>query len=245
MADKPPSRDDAVTVRSPQAASLLRPLVHEVGNLLAAIRLSAHLLDGDEEQQTRTAREVESLAAQAGALLAQIRPLMEGVVAESRVRVTTESLLASVARAVEGEASDAVRLRIARGRGLPDVRIDPEALHHLLVTLVLGAIREQPGGGRVRVDAEARGRRVVLVLADEAPALDLRDARPEAARGRELALRLGSALLKACGGRIRVGRGRRGGNRIEVWLPALGSAAATRSRRAAPQTVRRGGPRRA
>ncbi|MDX1648910.1 MAG: hypothetical protein R3263_03565 [Myxococcota bacterium] len=217
----------------PSPATLLRPLCHEIGNLLAAIRLSGHLLrdGGTRDERVRTAREVEQLAAQAGALLAQIRPLFEGV-AESRIRVTTESLLAAASRAVEEGVPEGVRLRIGTGRDLPDVRVDSEALHNLLVTLLLGALEAVPSGGRVRLEAgtATEGRRVVLTLQDDAAPLELDGRRAEMGRGRELTVRLAAAVIKASGGRVRVASGARRGNRIELWLPVAGRAAGASSR---------------
>lgn len=53
---------------SARAFELVRPLCHEVGNLLAAIRLSGHVLGTDlaPGDRTGTAHDVENLAAQAG-----------------------------------------------------------------------------------------------------------------------------------------------------------------------------------
>lgn len=219
MATKTPT-PSAATVRSVDPARLVRPLCHEVGNLLAGIRLSAHLLrEGlDGEEGGRTARGVELLAAQAGGLLAQIRPLVASD-PESRVRVTTASLLASVRRAVEGELPEDVRLRVGAGRGLPDVRVDTEALHHLLVTLLLGAAEARPAG-RLRLEAAAQGRRVVLSVSDDGPPVVLREAAPESARGRALAVRVAAAVVKASGGSVRLACGARRGNRVELHLPA-------------------------
>jgi C4-dicarboxylate-specific signal transduction histidine kinase len=231
MAPKTPTRS-AATVRSVDPARLVRPLCHEVGNLLAGIRLSAHLLrEGmDDEEGGRTARGVEFLAAQAGGLLAQIRPLVASD-PESRVRVTSASLLASVRRAVEGEMPEGVRLRVGAGRGLPDVRVDTEALHHLLVTLLLGAAETAPAA-RLRLEAAARGRRVVLSVSDDGPPITLREAAPEAARGRALAVRVAAAVVKASGGSVRLACGARRGNRVELHLPA--AAASRRSRPRSP-----------
>lgn len=227
---------DAVTIRTPEPTELVRPLCHEVGNLLAAIRLSGHLLRGPEgaAQRERSARELESLAAQAGALLAQMRPLFEPG-SESRVRVTTGSLLASAGRAVEEEVPEGVTFRVATRRNLPDVRVDTEALHHLLVTLLLGAFETAGRGDRVRIDAEPSGRRVVVRIRDDGPPLHHEPARPEMLRGRELGVRLAAAVVKASGGRVRTASGVRRGNRIELWLPAVAAAA----RRASGRSTRR------
>lgn len=232
MQGEDPSPRPFRPVRSAPADSLVRPLCHEIGNLLAAIRLSAHLLEGEQHpsaaEPERTCREIQSLAAQAGALLAQMRPLLEGS-RDARTRVTTASLLASVARAVEGEVPRGVRLQVARGRGLPDVRIDTEALHDLLVALLRDACEASPERGHVRLEAEARDDRVVLRLRDRAPAFELPGERPDLLRGRALLLQLAACVLKASQGRLRVSTSAREGNCVEFELPAARPQVAPRT----------------
>jgi signal transduction histidine kinase len=200
---------------------LIAALCHDIGNLLAAVRLSAHLLshDVDEAERLSVARDVEDLAALAGALLAQVRPLLAGDTLSS-VRVSPAEVLTALHRALKERRAGGAELSIARGRGLPDVRIDPDAVYHLLLTLVHGALEAAGPGGRVRVSAKHQGRRVILSVADDGRQVDLEGIRHGARpRGRELAIRVADAVLRGMGGRA-TAELRRRGTRIDLFLPA-------------------------
>jgi len=200
---------------------LVRALCHDVGNLLAAVRLSAHLLATEisEAERSSLTRDLEDLAAVAGALLAHIRPLLSGATL-ARVQVSTAEVLLALTRAREQRKPGRAVLSIARGRGLPDVRVDPEALHHLLLTLLHGSLEAAGPGGRVRVSAKQEGRRVILSVIDDGSPLDLDQARSGLMPGgRELAIRVAEAVLRLMGGRA-TAEPRRRGTRIDLFLPA-------------------------
>ena len=200
---------------------LVRALCHDVGNLLAAVRLSAHLLatESAEEERSSLTRDIEDLAAVAGALLAHIRPLLSGATL-ARVPVSPAEVLLALTRALEDRKPGGAALSIARGRGLPDVRVDPEALHHLLLTLVHGSLEAAGPGGRVRVSAKQEGRRVIVSVTDDGSPLELDQARSGLMPGgRELAIRVAEAVLRLMGGRA-TAELRRRGTRIDLFLPA-------------------------
>jgi signal transduction histidine kinase len=200
---------------------LVRALCHDVGNLLAAVRLSAHLLANDiaETDRLSVSRDVEELAALAGALLAQVRPLLAGATL-ARVRVSPAEVLTALNRALNDRRIGGATLSIARGRNLPDVRVDPDALYHLLLTLVHGSLEAAAPDGRVRVSAKHQGRRVILSVSDDGRQVDLDELRRGSTpRGRELAIRVADAVLRLMGGRAAAELQRRG-TRIDLFLPA-------------------------
>ena len=200
---------------------LVRALCHDVGNLLAAVRLSAHLLSNDiaEADRLSVSRDIEELAALAGALLAQVRPLLAGATL-SRVRVSPAEVLTALTRALEDRRRGGATLSIARGRNLPDVRVDPDALYHLLLTLVHGSLEAAAPKGRVRVSAKHQGRRVILSVIDDGRQVDLDEIRSGSTpRGRELAIRVADTVLRLMGGRA-AAELRRRGTRIDLFLPA-------------------------
>ena len=200
---------------------LVRALCHDVGNLLAAVRLSAHLLANDiaETERLSVSRDVEDLAARAGALLAQVRPLLAGATL-ARVRVSPAEVLMALTRALKDRRTGGATLSIARGRNLPDVRVDPDALYHLLLTLVHGSLDAAAPNGRVRVSAKHQGRRVILSVSDDGRQVDLDELRRGSTpRGRELAIRVADAVLRLMGGRAAAELQRRG-TRIDLFLPA-------------------------
>lgn len=220
------SRTKILTLpRTHDREDLLGSLVHEVGNLLAGIRLSAHLLRGDLPARERAsmAEEAERLSVLAGSLVAASRPLL-GELPGQRVRVSPGALLAGAARSIEELLLPGSKLRVARASGLPHLRTDPEAIHHLLILLAAGAASEAaPAPIRLRLLAAAEGRRVVLSVVDDGPRLT-RSAHPErpARRGRELWLSVADAIVRLGGGKVRVLLQPRG-TRVDLLLPASAS----------------------
>jgi hypothetical protein len=226
-------------------------MAHEVGNLLAAIRLSAHLLPHAEpRERARGAREIEQLAAQAGEILAQLRPLVAGA-RGGGAAVAPSEVLEGVRRAFS-DAPGAERLAVAPApRGLPDVRVDPDALLHALLTLVRGAVEASAERGPVTLRARRQGRGVAFEIADSGPPLapSPRGALP---RGRALAIRLADAALRPDGGTVAATRGR-GGVRVRVFVAAASrprgrlarsQAASRRSRSRLRKRTEAGGSRR-
>lgn len=200
---------------------LVAALCHDVGNLLAAVRLSAHLLSVDNAETDRisTSGDIEDLAVLAGALLAHVRPLLAGATI-ARVPVSPAEVLMALTRALKDRDLGGAALSIARGRNLPDVRVDPDALYHLLLTLVHGSLAAAPDG-RVRVSAKHIGRRVILSVSDDGRQVDLDEIRGGSTpSGRELAIRVADAVLRLMGGRASAELQRRG-TRIDLFLPAM------------------------
>lgn len=219
-----PSRDEGSRSRH---VRLVRAIVHEAGNLLAAVRLSGHFLGRELAPGERIgmSRDIELLAGQAGALLAQIRPLL--TTSTERVRVPTAALLEGIGGVVDGGVAEG-RLKIARGRGLPDVRVDADAVHQLLVLLVSAALAESPPEGRVQVKARAEGRRVILSVTDDGTRLEMPPRKVAASRGRELTLAVADVVLRGNGGRIVLAERRRG-NQVELALPAVAAKASSKA----------------
>jgi signal transduction histidine kinase len=218
-----------MAARRDSRSALQVAVAHEVGNLLAAIRLSAYLLPAAEaRERARGARQIEQLAAQAGELLAQVRPLL----ADSRAgaAVAPAEVLEGVRRAL-ADAPGNERLEVkAAPRGLPDVRVDPDALHHALLTLARGALEAASDGGRVVLRAGRSGRRIAFEIADTGRPFEPPPARA-LPRGRALAVRLADAALRPEGGAAELRAGR-GGTRVRVLAAAAARARGARKRRA-------------
>jgi signal transduction histidine kinase len=198
-------------------------LCHEVGNLLAATRLSAHLLGrGPSSSETvSVCGDIEELTAQAGALLAHVRPLLSEPELESP-RVAPAAVLESVARSLGERAWEAVRVEVLRPGSLPDVEFDPDAIHHLLVTLVRAACESARPNGHVRVSAAPVRGGVVFSVEDDGRIPLEEDTGPGMPqRGRALTLAVARAILAASGGHLEVAHSARR-TRIEVRVPSVG-----------------------
>jgi C4-dicarboxylate-specific signal transduction histidine kinase len=193
---------------------------HELANRLAMVRLTAHV-EGRERRGPAGAplREIEAVAAQCGVLLASTRALV-GRRASPRSRVSPATILDGLASVLGDRPPDRVSVRVRRPRGVPDVRVDAELLHHLLLFIAFGALEAVRPRGKVELFARKVGREVVLILEDDAEPIDLELGEGEAPRaGRALGLRLASVLLARSGGRVSVAPRKRG-NRVEVRLRA-------------------------
>jgi C4-dicarboxylate-specific signal transduction histidine kinase len=203
--------------RDPRVA-LVTAVAHEVGNLLAAVRLSAHLLPHAPEarERARGARQIEQLAAQAGEMLAQLRPLL----ASRRGRpgaIAAGELLEGVRRALaDGPGAERLEVKPAP-RGLPDLRADADALLHVLLTLARGALEAAPAD-KVTLRVRRSGRSVAFDLEDSGRPIEVT---PRAAvpGGRALALRLAHAALRPDGGSVEARR-RRSTTRVRVTVRA-------------------------
>jgi signal transduction histidine kinase len=196
-------------------------LCHEVGNLLAAARLSAYLVgrETERDQIQASAEDIETIATQAGAVLAHIRPLLvEGEAA--RMHVDPAEFLRAVEHSLAQQTPRAPSIELTASDDLPDVLVDADALHHLLVTLVLSAWEAAPGGGGVRLSAAAGEAGVVFALEDGGKAYEAEKVDPQVGpRGRALVLEVAATLVERWSGRVAV-IPREVGTRVEILLPA-------------------------
>jgi len=205
----------------------VRSLVHEVGNLLAAVRMSGHFLGGDLPAADREhmGREVEMLAALAGACIGQIRTLL-GENVDRRSRLALAPILENAARTVEEVLPDASCIGVRVHKRLPDVRVDADAFHHLLVLLLIGSATARASPGvKVRVTTAREGHRVIVRVSDNGPPLhEVPTAARPGRRGRELWLSIADAVLRVDGGAVRI-TPRRRGTLVELLLSAARSPA--------------------
>lgn len=206
-------------------SDLVLGLCHEVGNLLAATRLGAHLVANDlaTRDVRETAVQIEAEAARAGAFLGLVRPLL-ATAPLPRLQLATAEVMGALERSLGAAARGPRQLRIRRPGRVPDVRVDPDALHHALVALVLAATDVTPIGRHVDVSAQPQGRRVSIRIEDAGgvpepgppPGVSPR-------RGRPLVLAAVAAVVEGQGGRVRLELLPRGA-RVEVSLPAYAAS---------------------
>ncbi len=202
---------------------LVLGLCHEVENVLAGIRLGAHLVanglyEGDIAAASATA---EMAVARAGAWVGLLRPLLVAAPPQ-RVRVAADEMLRALDRSVGASAGGPRKVVIHVPRMAPDLLVDPDSLHHALIALVLAATEVTPLGGTVRVSARRDEARVVFSVEDEGLPLDPQTGGPRAAlRGRWLLLALVGAAMRRQGGRLAWEKRPRGrGTRVRISLRA-------------------------
>jgi hypothetical protein len=185
---------------------LLFALCHEVGNLLAAIRLHGRF--ADEESRAR----ISELTDRAGSLVALVRPLVSNPPRRVPVLDPLE-LLETLQRGLDDAGGARVRVELKSAVDLPGVAIDGETLRHLLMADLLAALEDLPGGERVRVAAELVPEGVAFVL--EVPGQAVTDAPARKLAGRALTHALAAEILGKRGGGVTVG-----GPRVCFRVPA-------------------------
>ena len=203
---------------------LLFALCHEMGNLVGAIRLQAHLLDEEMAPKDLAIASVEldDLSARVSALLAHIRPL----VSEQHRRaddVNVSDLFAGLVHSLEDVGSHGVALSTDPGEPGLSVHVDRDVVHHLLVSFAYVAVEAVRPSGSLRLSAESDGKCVALVLEDDGRIdEDPAEWADQSLRGRPLLCAIADDVLGKRGGRIDA---RRDGDwtRIALWLPSAAS----------------------
>jgi len=192
-------------------------LGHEIGNLLAATRLHAHLIDAEmtEAELSEISATIGELSSRMGSLLAQIRPLVSPVSGDAP-HVDLVGVLDGVRCGVEESCDARIAVDLESAAGLPMAAIDPEPLHHILLTSVYQALDESAPTGRVAVSAVAQAESIVFRVDGEAECEADADS---ALRGRTLLHAVANAILRPRRGQIAV-HSLGSGNRVELTVPA-------------------------
>jgi len=223
----------AVAALSEGGRELVFALCHEIGNVIAAIRLEAHLLDPEEGPVSvaRASNAIEDLSARSGALLTQLRALLDASPATALVGVDPSALLAQLREDLLGVGLPRVRARVAPCEPLPRMVGDPERIQSLLLLLALGALDAAADGSELHVAGEAHGApadgaaraQIRIELAWDAPSGEaLEDWRAAPRRGLPLVLQVAESLLEPLGGSVAYERaGRR--DRLSLVLPTAPS----------------------
>jgi nitrogen-specific signal transduction histidine kinase len=196
---------------------LVLALGHEIGNLLAATRLHAHLIDADATATELSAisETIGELSSRMGSLLAQIRPLVSPV-PETAPNVDPLEVLDGVRRGIEESCDARVAIDLESAAGLRMATIDPEPLYHILLTSVYQALEESEPAGKVVVSAFAQAESIVFAVDGEAA---FENETGSALKGRALLHAVADAILRPRRGGIAI-RSLGSGHRVELTVPA-------------------------
>ena len=197
-------------------------LCHELGNLMGALRLHAHLLDDEmgPKDLARTSVDLDDLSARSAALLSLVRPLLSpdaGTFEEvpaARLVQTLEGLMA-------GHGSRGVALKFISDPALPSGRVDVGAIQRLIQSFLYLALESVSRTGTVVMRAESRDSYVALVIEDDGPAgEDPEGYHEQMRRGRPLLCLVAESILGKQGGSFRA---ERAGDRtcFTLTLPAV------------------------
>ncbi|MEM1057393.1 MAG: HAMP domain-containing sensor histidine kinase [Bacteroidota bacterium] len=182
------ARDEALDVertrrRHAEREILLHCIVHDLGNPLAGLRGSLHLLDGDSLSEDD--RELVEIARrQADRMRMLIRDVLGVFRQEVDAMMPAAPVPADAAEALRQSAGilgprarlAGVAVEVTAPETL-SVVAEERRLERVVTNLLENAIRHSPEGGTVRLGARAEGREVVLTVEDEGPGV------PSEARG--------------------------------------------------------------
>lgn len=196
-------------------------LCHEVGNLVGATRLNAHLIDVESSgiELATASVEIDDSSARICSLLALVRPVL--TVAAEGDGVSAGTLVRGVAEALEEYGGRGVVIEVEAEEALPRIPGRLEPLHHLVTSFGYYAVEEARPKGRVWVRAAHSDGRVVFRIEDNGSEREgLGEVGAGAPTGRTLVYEVAKIVLGTLGGGVDVGRA---GDVtwIELSLPVL------------------------
>lgn len=214
---------EAFSNQANDPSQLLFAVCHEISNLVAAIRLQAHLLDEDLDARglAVASLDIDDLTARTASLLAMVRPMMSPA-PESIPSVSAGVIAQGIERALSEYGGRGFEITFNIEPDLPDVTAEPELFHYLMLCHAYGAMEamEELGErGQIRIEVTSREKEVVFAIEDEAP----KDAEhlswwKASLRGRALESAVTHYILDKRGARFEVRRV--GGlNRTELAAP--------------------------
>jgi hypothetical protein len=200
-----------------EPADLVLALGHEIGNLLAATRLHAHLIDGEasDAELADISATIGRLSSRMGSLLAQIRPLISPVL-EAAANVDPVEVLDGVRSGIDESCDVRVEVDLDSAAGLPAAVIDPEPIHHILLTSIYQALEESEPAGKIVVSALARDESIVFAVDGTS---EYEGDEGSAFKGRALLNAVAEAILRPRDGQISI-QSLASGNRLELTVPA-------------------------
>ncbi len=211
---------DAFGKSAGDSANLVFAMCHEISNLVAAVRLQAHLLD--EELDARglavASLEIDDLSARSAALLALVRPVLSEPPAEIS-SIGAAVIAVGFERALDEYGGRVFDIAFDIPDELPEVRAEPEVFHYILLCQAYGAMEAMGKDGSLRIEVSTSEKEVVFAIEDkareDAQHLEWWNA---ALRGRALECALANHILAKRGARFEV---RRQGecNRTEIAAP--------------------------
>lgn len=180
------------------ADELVFAVCHELGNLLAGVRLEAGLLEPVAEEVAKASRRIENASARAGSLLALVRPLLAP---ETLTQMAADPLeiMDGLWSGLDAASEDRVQIELKSAANLPRVRLVPEVIHHLMLSAIFCGLEVGGEGSRVRVRASTDADGIAFAVHDE-----VREPEVEALVlcGRSLVFAVADRLLQHLAGRF-------------------------------------------
>ncbi len=197
---------------------LVFALCHEIGNLLAASKLATYLLTPgtSDEDLSHATGTISRVASRSGSLLAQIRPLLDPSMSPAE-NLETMLVLDRLHRGLDDECVKRVSLDLKSAALLPDVRVNPESIHHILLTEIYSALAAEEPDGRVAISTREHAGAIAFQVDHDTSDRVCQGSGMLA--GHPLARACAAAVLAAHGGGVEVAE-RDGSTRVSFIVPA-------------------------
>ncbi|HET8723027.1 MAG TPA: ATP-binding protein [Anaeromyxobacteraceae bacterium] len=227
----------AIQEQARRREALLHVVSHDLRTPLAALAGQAQILRKRAGADPWVVERAEAILRASSRMTRMVEDLLDGALQESgKLRLDLEpvdlhAFLGETLARLAG-VLDVQRIDVALPGGQRLVVVaDAARLERILVNLLSNALKYSPEGTRVRVEAEARGGRVVVSVADQGPGIpesDLprlferffRGAGEGRAKGAGLGLYGARLLVEAHGGTLRAENAPEGGAIFRVELRA-------------------------
>jgi PAS domain S-box-containing protein len=226
-------------------------IAHDLNNVLTPIMLAAECLKENPADPTAPdlVATIGESARRGADMVRQVLSFARGLEGR-RIQLQARNLLAEVENIARDTFPKNIQIDMVIAPGLWALTGDPTQLHQVLINLSVNARDAMPDGGRLTlsavnlaIDADNRpkdfevpeGPYVVITVADNGTGMppevldrmfDPFFTTKDVGKGTGLGLSTSAAIVKSHGGRIRCTSRVGVGARFEVFLPALGTAAA-------------------
>ncbi len=203
-------------------AELVFSLCHELGNMMGALRLHAHLLDDEMGPRgiARTSVDLDDLSARSAALLSLVRPLLTPDPRSAEI-MPVAGLVGNLEGLMAGHGARGTALTFEVEKDIPSIRVDVGMIQRLIQSFLYLALESASRTGSILLRAESRGDEVAILIEDDGPeGEDPAGFRDQMRRGRPLLCAVADSIMKKQGGRFSAERdGAR--TRISIILPAI------------------------
>ncbi|MBV8067128.1 MAG: PAS domain-containing protein, partial [Candidatus Eremiobacteraeota bacterium] len=234
------SDDQTALLRLDRARKeFLSNVSHELRTPLSSIKLMLETVLEAPEREARdlfvpqALAQVDRLAALVGQLLEQARA-ESGQLKLNLCDVDLEDVARPIVGSFEQQASNkGVSLELAASRPVR-VEADPDRLAQVFVNLIDNALRHTPGGGRIRIEVDARDSDAVLRVRDTGEGIPYRDlphifdrfyvvdrSRTRGSSGAGLGLAIVKGIIDAHGGSIAAESMLGRGTAVTIRLPIM------------------------
>ncbi len=185
---------------------LVSAICHEIANHFAAVRLQAHLLNGELNPRNlaKASLTIEDLAARSSALLGLVRPILWGA-EQSPILTEAQAIAHGLRDELVGHGSGGVKFQFEFAEDLPEVHADAGVMHYLLLLHTLGALEAATTGDQLRIVVEGRDGLVAFVIEESATgAEELLNWSDASLRGRPLCSAIADHVLRHSDGELRI-----------------------------------------